>query len=91
VTVLLTGVDGRRARIALQGVNGTLDAAASVGFLVGDEDSNGSVDASDVLRMKGRQGQTVNATNFPYDVDLDGGIGTNDLLNARSNAGTTIR
>jgi hypothetical protein len=89
--VTLTGVDGRRVRVASAGVNGVLNVAAAVGFLAGDEDSNGSVTASDILRMRGRVGQATGATNFTYDIDRDGNITNFDLGALEAHDGSTLQ
>jgi hypothetical protein len=91
VTIALTGVDNRRVRVALAGVNGTLNVAASIGFLGGDENMSGSVTAADVLRAKGRVGQAVSASTYLYDVTRDNQINNNDLLEIRARVGSSLR
>ena len=91
ITVTLTGVDGKRVRISLNGVNGTLNTGVSVGFLMGDVDSSGSVTASDLLRIHGRLGSGAVASTFAYDDDLDGQVNNVDLINAKARAGTSVQ
>jgi hypothetical protein len=91
VTVTLSGVDDRRVRVALNGVNSALNVAASIGFLIGDEDANGSITASDLLRFKGRIGQATSSTNFLYDVTLDGAVTGDDQLAVKPKDGSTLR
>ena len=91
IMIELTGVDDRRARITLSGVNGTLTTSAAVGFLMGDVDSSGAITASDLLRLRGRVCQGAIASTFTFDDDLDGLISNVDLLSAKSRAGTSAR
>ena len=91
ITVTLAGVDGRRVRVALQGVNGSLNAAASAGFLAGDVDSSGAVTASDLLRIRGRVGQAAAAATFRYDDDLDTSVTNFDLSGAKQRSGTMLQ
>ena len=79
VTVRLTGVpDSTRLGITLT-VNGVPNAAsANIGFLLGDVDGNRAVQLSDSTAVKARSGQAVDATNFIYDVDLNGFIQPGD-------------
>jgi hypothetical protein len=90
VTVTLTGVDGKRVRISLNGVNSTLNTGASVGFLTGDVDSSGAISASDILRIRGRQGAPL-STTFAYDDDLDAQVNNIDLINAKARAGSSLQ
>jgi len=91
VIVTLTGVDDRRIRVAISGVSGSLSVAASIGFLGGDENMSGAVTASDLLRTKGRIGQALGASTYPYDVSLDAAINNNDLLAIESRAGKSLQ
>jgi hypothetical protein len=91
VTLSNVAVAGRRLRVALTGVNGVLNAAASVGFLAGDVDGNGTVTASDILRTRGHEGQSATPSNFIYDVNLDASITSADRAAVKAQAGTTLR
>ena len=91
VIVTLSNVAGRRLRVGLTGVNGALSAAASVGFLPGDVDGSGTVTASDILRTRGREGQSDTPSNFLYDVNLDGSITSADRAAVKAQSGTTLR
>ncbi len=91
IVVTLTGVDGRRVRVALAGVNSAIDVGAAMGFLAGDETSSGAVTASDILRTRGRVGQATGAANFTYDIDRDGNVTNFDLGTLKAYAGSSLQ
>jgi hypothetical protein len=91
VEVTLTGVpDNKRVTVSLSGVNGGTNVGASMGFLVGDVNGNRSVTSADILAVKGRDGQNVNAGNFRYDVNVSGNISLTDAVLTHGNAGLTL-
>jgi uncharacterized protein (DUF1800 family) len=91
VIVTLTGVaDRRRVRVALTGVNGTVSAAASIGFLMGDVTNDRSVLSSDTLQAKSRAGQTVSQNNFRFDVDVSGTVSAVDIVAVKSRSGQSL-
>jgi len=91
VILTLSGVDDRRVRIAIAGVNGVVDVEASIGFLGGDVDMSGAITATDLLREKGRMGQGLGASNFLYDINLDVFLNNNDLLTIQTQAGKALQ
>jgi hypothetical protein len=72
-------------------VSGSVDVAASIGFLNGDENMSGTLTSSDLLRMKGRTGQALGGTTYLYDVTLDGSITADDQAAAKAKAGSALR
>ena len=91
VLVTLTGIaDRSRATITLTGVNGAVNVSASIGFLVGDVNGSGMVEASDISAVKARSGQTTDATNFKFDVYPTGVINCSDILTAKAHLGLTL-
>ena len=91
VVVTLTGIpNASRARVSLANVNGTLGAAASIGFLLGDVNGTRSVTASDILRAKGRLSQAVTNLNAVYDADLSATVDAADVTTIRQGAGMTL-
>ena len=53
LTVTLSGVaDGQKLKVALTGINGTFDLATWAGFLAGDVDGTGVIDAVDKAATK---------------------------------------
>jgi hypothetical protein len=95
VIVTLTGVaDASRVTIAVNSVAGTGNtlnqASASMGFLVGDVNNSRSVSNTDITALKTRAGQTLNNTNFKYDVDVSGGISNTDISAAKTRVGAGI-
>jgi hypothetical protein len=92
VQVTLTGIpDNRRATVTLLNVNGTgLNFAASVGFLVGDEDNTRSVSDADILLVKEQAGQVIAEANAKRDVNLSGAVTSADILSAKGRSGFAI-
>ncbi|MBL8524949.1 MAG: Ig-like domain repeat protein [Betaproteobacteria bacterium] len=91
VLVTLTGVpDNRRARVTLTGVNGTTNAAANMGFLVGDVGGNRAVTASDIAATKARVGLALNANNYLSDLNVSGSISGTDVSTAKARSGLTL-
>jgi hypothetical protein len=91
VEVTLTGVpDNRRVMVTVAGVNGARTVSTAIGFISGDVDGLRSVTASDILRAKGRDGATADSTNFVYDVDVSGTVGSSDISAVRANSGSQI-
>lgn len=89
VTVTLSGVpDNQRVTILLTGVNGGTSAPpVSMGFLVGDVNSTGSVNAADISAIKANLGQPTTATNFRLDLNATGTISPVDISAAKARSG----
>jgi CSLREA domain-containing protein len=68
----------------------TSSVPATIGFLLGDTNGNGTVNASDVAQTKSRSGQTVNAANFRGDVTVNGSINASDVSLVKSRSGTAL-
>lgn len=92
VEVTLSGIaDNTRVTVALVNVNGVgANAAASVGFLVGDYSNSRNVDGTDLTSVKGFAGQATDGTNFRADVDVSGAITASDILRTKGRSGLTI-
>ena len=91
ITVTLPGVpDNSRVLITLTGVNGTIDATAAVGFLVGDVNNTRSVNSSDISGVKARSGQATIASNFKFDVNATGAINSSDISAVKARSGLTL-
>ena len=83
----LTGVTNQsRVMVRLAGVSGqSFDADATIGFLIGDMNSNGQVQGSDVLFVQQRLLQTPASANFVTsghraDVNANGTVQGSDVL-----------
>jgi hypothetical protein len=61
-----------------------------VGFLEGDVNADGVVNAGDALQTRGRSGQATDATNFRFDINRDGTVNSGDALLVRSRSGTSL-
>ena len=96
MSVNLTGVaNAQRVAVTLSGVTGSSaqtlpDIVISLGFLLGDTNGDGFVNAGDTLQTRGRSGQTSAATNFHSDVNTDGTINSGDQIVVRSFSGTFL-
>ena len=91
ITVTLPTVpDNSRVLITLTGVNGTIDAPAAVGFLVGDVNNTRSVNSSDISGVKARSGQTTTALNFKFDVNASGAINSSDISAIKARSGLVL-
>ena len=94
VTINLTGVTtAQRLVITLTGVNdGTTvgTAVITMPVLVGDTNSNGAVNSTDIGQTKSQTGQPVTATNFREDVTADGAINSSDISLVKSKTGTGL-
>ena len=64
--------------------------ATEVGFLVGDVNTDGTVNSGDSQVTRSRSGQVADNTNFSTDVNVDGAINSGDASVVRSKSGTTI-
>jgi len=71
-----------------QPVSGDLDLRLAT--LVGDVDSSGTVGAADILAVRDRANQPIDATTVRYDVDLSGVITGNDMKKVREKKGTQL-
>ena len=93
VVLTLTNVaDNRRVKVRLTGVNGSLDASVSIGFLAGDVNNSFSVNASDITAIKARSGQTVSvsANTFRYDINVSGSINASDISAVKARSGVAL-
>lgn len=91
VLVTLIGVaDNTRATISISGVNGSMNGAVTLGFLVGDTNNSGSVNSSDISGVKARSGQSTGATNFKFDVNITGAIDSSDISAVKARSGSVL-
>ncbi len=81
VTLTLTGVS--------DGTN-TNDVAVRVGFLTGDTNGDGIVNAVDIAQTKSKSGQSADATNFREDLNTDGNVNSSDITFVKSRSGTGL-
>ncbi|HEX4913976.1 MAG TPA: dockerin type I domain-containing protein, partial [Vicinamibacterales bacterium] len=82
--------DARRVTVNLVGVNGNVNAAVAIGFLIGDVNGSGAVTAADVAAIKSRLNQTADGNNFRTDVNVNGTIGSSDLTAVKARAGSGL-
>ena len=90
LVTLLNASDISRVTVSLAGVNGAVNASASLGFLLGDVNNSRSVNSSDISGVKARSGQTTDASNFKYDVNTSGAINSSDISTFKARSGNTL-
>jgi hypothetical protein len=91
IEVTLTGIPAhQRVIVSLSGVNGGSSASVALAFSAGDVNSTRSVTSSDILRAKGRAGQTTDGTNYLHDINLSGVIDATDTAAVQANSGSEI-
>lgn len=87
VTVNLSNVgNAQNATVTLLNVNNgstTSDVVVPIGFLLGDVDASGRVDAGDVLITRGQNLLPVGTNNFRTDVNANARIDAGDVLITR--------
>jgi len=87
VMVLLTGIVGdAQVVVSMTGINGVTGAEVSIGFRLGDFNDSRSVGQSDISAVKARTGQTVDWSNFRYDVNVSGSINAVDIAVVKARA-----
>jgi hypothetical protein len=87
---LLGALDKKRVKISLTGVNGALDASASIGFLLGDVGMVREVTQAAASAIKSRTGQAASLDNFIYDINLSGTITAADVVAVRRRVGNKL-
>jgi hypothetical protein len=65
-------------------------ASLTLGFLVGDTNGNGAVNASDVGQTKSQSGQNTTGSNFRNDVNVNGVINAADISLVKSRSGNAL-
>ena len=91
--VTLTNIpDATRVRIDVQasGPNDTLQSTVTMGFLIGDGNGTGSVNASDISGVKARSGFSTDMSNFRFDMNLTGSINAADISAIKARSGRTL-
>jgi hypothetical protein len=92
VIVTLAGIaDNQRVTLTLDNVNGIPSPyAVSLGFLVGDVNGSGAVNASDISGIKARLNQSAGAANFKLDVNVTGTVNAVGLTAVKSRSGLIL-
>ena len=92
----LSGVtDQQTVTVSANNVLGTgsqtpASVSVEVGFLFGDVNGDGIVNAGDTVLVRNNAGSTLNSTNFQYDVNVDGFINVGDTIIVRNKSGDFI-
>jgi hypothetical protein len=66
------------------------DTAVAAGFLIGDTNGNGSVNATDIGQTKSASGETLTTANFRTDVSASGAVNATDIGIVKSSSGTAL-
>ena len=91
VNVLVSDAgDSRRVNLSLAGVNGNVNTAVAMGFLAGDANSTGAVNAADVSAVKVRSSQTATTANYRADVNASGKIDSGDITIVKAHSGQKL-
>ncbi|MEO8104212.1 MAG: dockerin type I domain-containing protein [Betaproteobacteria bacterium] len=92
VIATLTNVaDNKRLTLKLTGVNGSTNAEASFGFLIGDVGSTKQVTAADISAVKANVGKPVNnISTARFDLNADGSITQADVSVAKAQSGKVL-
>ena len=94
VTVSLTGVaSGQTITVTLPAVNNGADTAnltVQMAVLVGDINSSGIVNSSDVSQVKLQSGHAISSSNFREDVTGNGQITSSDVALVKAQSGTGL-
>jgi hypothetical protein len=94
-TLNLTGVpNGQTINVELDNVTDSFDntgnVSVPVGFLIGDTNKDGFVDAIDTSQTKSQSGNAVSQSNFREDVNVDGFIDAVDVSLVKSKSGSVL-
>jgi hypothetical protein len=96
MTVELSGVaDASRSTVMLENVRDSSSqvlptTAIMMGFLVGDANGDGAVNAGDAAVTRNRSGQNADPTSFRSDYNTDGFINVGDATVVRARSGNFI-
>lgn len=94
VSVNIADVPDRRSvKVTLTGVtaaSGTINATASLGFLMGSFSDASSVTARDTSASKARSGQPIDVNSFRYDVNISGLVSAADIATIKTRVGLTL-
>ncbi|MBL8514006.1 MAG: hypothetical protein JNJ55_08430 [Betaproteobacteria bacterium] len=87
---LSSNLDTKRATVTVTGLNGTLNAQVSLGFLAADFNATRLTSASDLAALKSRSGQSATSQNCRFDVDASGAINSTDISAAKARSGLSM-
>lgn len=91
IATLANVADNKRLTLTLTGVNGATNVARSIGFLVGDVNSNRATTAADISAIKRNVTTPVTSDAIAkFDLNADGSITAADVSAAKARAGRTI-
>jgi hypothetical protein len=91
IATLSNVADNKRLTLSLTGVNGSVNVARAVGFLVGDVTGTKSVNAADISAIKANLGKPVNTDAIAkFDINADGTITASDVSAAKARSGLVM-
>ena len=68
----------------------TIDAAGTMGVLIGDTNADKAVNSADISQTKSQSGQSVGSSNFREDLNVDNSINSADISLVKSKSGTGL-
>ncbi len=87
IATLAAVPDNKRVTVSVPTVNGaTVNASASILFMLGDVDKSRARNAVDASGVKARSGQTTHAGNFGFDLNSSGTITAADIAAVKARA-----
>ena len=91
VFVTLNGIaDGKRVKVTVSDINGSQSASVSLGFLLGDTDSSGTITLADTRALRARAGEATNAANFIFDLNATGQVSASDIALVKARVGKVL-
>lgn len=92
IIVTLAGVaDNKRGTVTSINPGGSgLAFPVSIGFLLGDVNGLRAVNASDISGVKARVGQSIDNSNFKFDVNVSGAIDPADVSAVKARSGLVL-
>ncbi len=84
--------DAKRVTLRLTSVNNLVgaDFSASLGFLVGDANGSGNINAADISQVKGRTGLGADAGNARFDFNVSGVVSAADVSTVKARPSRTL-
>lgn len=80
-----------RSRVTITGSTGTVPSfSVSLGFLGGDVNGTGNVDAADAAIVRASSGQRLTLDNMRYDINSSGSVTAADVSSVKARAGQVL-
>jgi hypothetical protein len=93
VTISFTAANAQTVTVNLDGVSaggGSTNVSVPVSLLLGDVNTNGQVNTSDIGQAKSMSGNTIERDTFKNDVTVNGVINSSDIGTIKPQSGTSL-